>query len=92
MSDAKPKDPRARAVALRYAREEESAPRVVARGVGETAERILKLAREHGIPVREDADLVELLAACDIEQEIPVELYAAVAEVLAFLYRANSFG
>lgn len=82
-------DTRARAVALRYAREEESAPRVVARGVGETAERILALAREHGVPVREDADLVELLAACELDEEIPIELYAAVAEILAFLYRAN---
>ena len=81
-----------RAIALRYdpASDAEGAPRVVASGGGEVADRLLALAREHGVPIREDRDLVELLARCDVGHEIPLELYAAVAEVLAFLYRANA--
>lgn len=82
------KDAPPRAVALRYdgAR---AAPEVVAKGRGETAQRILALAREHDVPVRTDPDLLELLAACEVGEEIPLELYAAVAELLAYLYRVN---
>ena len=79
-----------RVVALRYERAEEAAPRVAAQGAGEVGERILELAAEHGIPVREDRDLLELLAACDLGESLPIELYGAVAEVLAFLYRVNA--
>lgn len=80
-----------RAVALRYDRASahEQAPRVVARGQGLVAESILELARAHGVPVREDPDLVALLATCDVGAEIPTELYTAVAEVLAWLYARN---
>lgn len=78
-----------RAVALRYAREETGAPRVVARGRGRIAERILALAREHDVPVQEDPDLVQLLAACDPGEEVPVEVYGVVAELLTYLYRLN---
>lgn len=53
------------------------------------AERILALAAEHGIPVHEDTDLVALLSACDLGDEIPVELFTAVAELLSYLYRVN---
>jgi len=81
--------PRARAIALRYEEDEHAAPHLVAKGRGETAARILELARKHGIPVREDPDLLELLAACDVGEEIPTELYAAVAELLAYFYRLN---
>lgn len=80
----------ARAAALRYERATGSAPHVLARGRGETAERILQLAREHGVPVREDPDLVELLCACEVGDEIPIELYGAVAEILAWLYAHNA--
>lgn len=84
-------EPEPRAVALSYdpAAEPGAAPRVVAAGSGERAARILALAAEHGVPVRRDVELCELLAGCDLGQEIPLELYAAVAEVLAFLLRAN---
>lgn len=78
-----------RAVALRYDERETPAPAVVASGVGEVAKHILEVAREHGVPVREDPDLVSLLAGCDLGEEIPVELYEAVAELLTFLYRVN---
>jgi flagellar biosynthesis protein len=81
------------AVALCYQRAQAAsdahAPRVVAQGAGWVAERILELAREHGVPIHEDRDLVAMLAACDVDDEIPSELFAAVAEVLAWLYRQN---
>jgi flagellar biosynthesis protein len=76
-------------VALRYARGGDAAPRVTAKGRGELAERMLALAREHGVPVREDPDLVALLAACELGDEIPADLYAAVAGLLTYLYRLN---
>ncbi len=79
-----------RAAALRYERSTASVPELVAHGRGKLAERILELAREHAIPVRQDPDLVELLTACDVGDEIPVELYAAVADLLAWLYRHNA--
>ncbi len=66
-----------------------SAPRVVAKGGGEIAERILEVAREHGVPLREDRELVGLLAQIDLGEEIPTALYVAVAEVLAFAYRLS---
>ena len=77
------------AVALRYVNHEDDAPRVMAKGRGSLAERILQLAREHGVPVHQDADLVEILVRLDVGQSIPAELYQAVAEVLAYIYRMN---
>ncbi len=81
--------PRPGAVALRYDSDSDRAPQLVASGRGELARRILELARRHGIPVYEDADLVELLLALKLGAEIPEGLYVAVAEVLAFVYRLN---
>lgn len=63
--------------------------RVVASGRGALAEAILAIAFEHGVNVREDADLVELLAAVDVDSPIPLEAFAAVAEILAYLYQAQ---
>jgi flagellar biosynthesis protein len=77
------------AVALRYDEDREAAPRVLAKGRGRVAEKILELARERDIPIREDPDLVEMLAKLDTGSLIPTELYPAVAEVLAFIYRQN---
>lgn len=78
------------AVAVRYdGLHTERAPRVTASGSGPVAEQILAIAFEKGIKVREDADLAELLAAVDLDEEIPVEAFAAVAEVLTYVYRAN---
>lgn len=77
------------AVALKYEPRSEYAPRVVASGRGSIAEQILAIAFAKGIKVREDADLVELLSAIDIDSEIPIEAFAAVAEILAYVYRAN---
>ncbi|TVS00337.1 MAG: flagellar protein FhlB [Rhodospirillales bacterium] len=77
------------AVALTYDPENDQAPRVVAGGRGAVAEQILNVAFAHGVNVREDADLAEVLAAVDIDSEIPVTAFVAVAEVLAYVYRAN---
>lgn len=85
----KAKDARRKAVALRYNQAQESAPRVVARGYGLTAEKIIEIARDHNIQVHEDPDLVAVLAKLDVNTQIPEELYVAVAEVLAFVYRVN---
>jgi len=78
------------AVALKYDEESDSAPKVTAKGYGQTAEKIRELAQKRGIPIRRDSDLVELLAQIDIDREIPPQLYAAVAEVLAMVYKANN--
>jgi flagellar biosynthesis protein len=80
---------RKKAVALRYDPGQDPAPRLVAKGQGHIAERIIQIAQEHGVHVQEDPDLVELLAALDLGQLIPEELYAALAEILAFIYRLN---
>ena len=67
-----------------------SAPaRIVAKGQGALADQILELAFAAGVKVREDADLLALLAACELGDEIPPELFAVVAELLAYLYRVN---
>ena len=80
------------AVALQYRRAEDPAPRVVAKGDGEIAQQIIALAREHGVAVREDADLVQLLSAVELETQIPIEAFVAVAEILAYIYRARTPG
>jgi flagellar biosynthesis protein len=77
------------AAALRYAQGKDAAPRLVAKGRGVVAERILEIARLHGVPIREDRELIQVLASLDLYQEIPPELYKAVAEILAFLYMLN---
>ena len=81
-----PSDPK-EVVALRYDSHMEGAPRVVASGRGASAEAILAAALEHGIPVEEDAALLGLLAGCELGEEIPAELFEAVAELLTWLYR-----
>ena len=78
------------AVGLAYDRDGTRAPRVVAKGRGEVAVRILAAAEEAGVPVRRDRDLAQLLAAIDLGDEIPAEAYSAVAEVIAFLWRLNA--
>ena len=78
-----------KAVAVRYERGQDRAPRVVAKGRGSIAERIIAIAEEHGVPHYEDPNLVQALEALDMDTEIPPQLYRAVAEVLAFIYRLN---
>ena len=78
-----------KAVALLYDRGKSSAPEVAATGQGEVAEKILAAAAEAGIPIRQDPDLVEVLSRIPLGDEIPEELYQAVAEILAFVYALN---
>jgi flagellar biosynthesis protein len=80
---------REKAVAIKYRAEEDRSPRVVAKGEGLVAQAIKAIAAQRGIPIKRDDDLVELLAQVEIDREIPAELYAAVAEVLAWIYKAN---
>lgn len=77
------------AVALTYDRGHDDVPILSAKGKGLIAEAIIALAQKHGIEVRQDSDLVQLLSKLDIDMPIPMEAYAAVAEILAYVYKAN---
>ena len=77
------------AIALRYERNYHDAPEVVATGRGCVADEILELARKHNVPLRRDPGLAEALADLDLGAQIPPELFKAVAEVLAFVYRLS---
>ncbi len=77
------------AVALKYLKDRDNAPKVTASGRGKIAERILAEAGKHNIPIQQDPDLLEVLAQVPLDQEIPPELFQAVAEILAFVYRLN---
>jgi flagellar biosynthesis protein len=79
-----------KAVALKYDQKNDKAPRVIAKGRGDIAAKIIAVAKEHNVPLYEDKNLIQILEALDLETEIPAELYRAVAEVLAFIYRLNS--
>lgn len=83
------KAPRRKAVALRYKPYDEHAPRVTAKGTGKTAEEIIRLATEHGIPIQEDPSLVSVLSQLEVNDHIPEELYQVVAEILAFVYQTD---
>ncbi|MEI7611298.1 MAG: EscU/YscU/HrcU family type III secretion system export apparatus switch protein [Betaproteobacteria bacterium] len=82
-------DLRKSAIALTYA-QADSAPRVVAKGRGAVAEQIIARAREHGVYVHESPELVSLLMQIDLDQRIPPQLYIAVSELLAWIYRLES--
>ena len=82
-------DKRKKAAALKYEIGKDKAPKVVAKGQGVVAEKIVENAKKYGVPVEEDPDLVEVLATLDLYQEIPETLYKAVAEILAKLYEIN---
>src|SRR3954467_522320 len=90
-ADPKPQAPIA--IALDYKREgrvdSKAGPRVAATGRGAVAEQILQIAFERGIPVRQDADLAQILSTLEVDSVIPVDALAAVAEILSYLYRLN---
>lgn len=79
-----------RSTALQYDPEENGAPKVIATGQRKIAEQILAEARKHNIPIHEDPDLTAALATVNLGEEIPVELYQVVAEVLAYIYRVTN--
>jgi flagellar biosynthesis protein len=85
------KDRRKAAVALKkFGIDESAIPKVVAAGYGKLAEEIVRLAFENGVKVREDKDLAQLLAAIELDSDIPSEALVAIAEILAYVYKANS--
>ena len=77
------------AMALDYRPDDGQAPRVVAKGKGSVAEKIIEVAGKAGVPVREDPLLISLLSHLDVDQEIPPEAYQVVAELLAFIYKVH---
>ncbi len=81
-----------KAAALKYDSSADNAPKILASGKGFIAEKILEIAKEENIAVYKDPVLVEALVKLEIGQEIPAELYRAVAEVLAFIYSADIAG
>lgn len=91
-ADRRPAKPSGRqvAIALEYEPSQADAPKVTAVGKGALAEQILQLAFANGIKVRTDPDLAQILSAIQVDTVIPVEAFAAVAEILAYVYRANN--
>ena len=90
MADAgKRKSKLKQSVALRYRPEKERSPRVVAKGKGHLAEKIIEIAKKHGVPIKYEPDLVQILSKLDLDQEVPPSLYRAIAEIFAFVYKMN---
>ncbi len=90
MNDKHKDDKQKKAVALKYNIEEDNAPRIVANAKGEAAQKIIRIAEEHNIPIREDQDIVDILVQLNIGEEIPMELYEVIAEILSFIYRLEN--
>ncbi len=75
-----------KAVALKYDKEKNQAPIVAAKGEGKTAQKIIQIAKENGITLKKDEDLVELLSKVELNKEVPPQMYKAIAEVFSFIY------
>ncbi|ADN09397.1 EscU/YscU/HrcU family type III secretion system export apparatus switch protein [Sulfurimonas autotrophica] len=75
-----------KAVALTYDKEKNRAPVISAKGKGTTAQKIIKIAKEHGVPIKKDEDLIELLSKVELNKEVPPQMYKAIAEVFSFIY------
>lgn len=88
MSDTPPKDV-SLAVALEYERGTREAPRVIAKGRGEIAKKIVEIAAESGVHIDANGPLAEALAGVNLDEPIPIELYEAVAEIIGFVLRAS---
>lgn len=78
------------AVALGYDTSTNRAPTVLAKGQGHVAQRIVQIAIDQGIEIRQDADLLQILKAVDIDSEIPLEAFSAVAEIISYIYQQNN--
>lgn len=79
-----------KAAALKYDRAKDAAPKVIAKGKGQSAENIIKIAELHNLPIKKDEDLVELLSKVELNKEVPEKLYRAVAEVFSFIYKVTN--
>ena len=86
----KDKDKEQKAVALKYEGKKDPSPRISASGSGDLAKKIIEIAEQHKIPIRKDADLVEILSVLEVDSFIPLEAYAAVAEILSYIYSKNA--
>ncbi len=75
-----------KAAALQYDQLSQNAPKIVAKGQGDVAKNIIKIAKDNNLPIKKDEDLIELLSKLDIDKEIPTEMYKAVAEIFSFIY------
>lgn len=78
-----------KAVALKYRHRSDNAPKVIAKGRGVMADKIIEIAKAHHIHVHEDPDMIEVLSQLDLNEEIPADLYAVIAELLSFVYGLN---
>jgi flagellar biosynthesis protein len=78
-----------KAVAIRYDKENDSAPRVVAKGAGIVADKIISAATQNSVPIYANKTLSNMLMAVELDREIPPELYHAVAEILAYIFRLD---
>ena len=83
------KEKRKKAVALKYEKEEDLAPKIIAKGVGVIAEKILEIAQEYDIPIHQDDELAEILVKLNLGDYIPPHLYKIVAEILVWVYSMN---
>lgn len=84
------KDKRKLAVALKYDKNENDAPKIIAKGIGEVAKNIVKKGKEEGVTSLENKELAGELFKLDINDEIPAELYTAVAEILTYVYKLDN--
>jgi len=78
---------KAKAIALKYDKKTDTAPKVTAKGSGKTAKKIIEIAQQHDIPIKKDENLVEMLGNIELEKEVPPEMYKAIAEVFSFIYK-----
>ncbi|OQY08193.1 MAG: flagellar biosynthesis protein FlhB [Fusobacteriia bacterium 4572_132] len=78
-----------KAVGIRYKEEKDNAPKIIAKGQGKVAEKIIEIAEENGINIKKDKNLLEILYKMDIAEEIPEELYEVMAEILTYIYRLD---
>jgi len=79
-----------KAAALKYDKTKGGAPKVTAKGKGQTAQKIIEIAKENNLPIKKDEDLVELLSKVELDQEVPEQMYKAVAEVFSFIYKMTN--
>ena len=75
-----------KAAALQYDHLLNNAPKIIAKGEGNVAKNIIKIAQDNDLPIKKDEDLIELLSKLDIDKEIPTDMYKAVAEIFSFIY------
>ena len=89
MPTQNPPPPQPKAAALKYDKDTSAAPKLTAKGRGMVAEKIIALAESSGIPLYRDPDLMEILDKAELDTEIPLEVYAIVAEIFAYVYKVN---